>query len=318
MNREKNYACLAIIKQPGLGDAQILLSNLHHISKEIGKPLTLLTQKTTGAAAVFKHDPHIDDIIDLGKRDFFNIINKIKSKKFDKCYIYSDSIRLYLIALLSGISHKKIYHYPFFSKKGKNFYKTAQEFTEKILYKKITSHSKIYWDKDDIEKTKIKYNITNDTKNFIIAPSASGETKRWPINNYIKLLEELNKKNPSKFFIAAGHDDKNLVKKIMDSSIAKRCISLCNLNIEQMIPIFASCRCCISNDTGFGHLAANLNVQVLMIFCDSPASAYGLWNPNIKIVVPEGETIESTKHDTLGKSRISFHEVFEKSLELIS
>jgi hypothetical protein len=180
MNREKNNACLAIIKQPGLGDAQILLSNLHHISKEIGKPLTLVTQKTTGAKAIFKHDPHVDEVIDLGKRDFFNIINKIKSKKFDQCYIYSDSIRLYLIALFSGISHKKIYHYPFFSKRGKNFYKTAQEFTEKILYKKITSYSKIYWDKDDIEKTKIKYNITNDTKNFIFAPSASGETKRGP------------------------------------------------------------------------------------------------------------------------------------------
>ena len=318
MNREKNYACLAIIKQPGLGDAQILLSNLRHISKEIGKPLTLLTQRTTGATAVFKHDPHVDDVIDLGKKDFFNIINKIKSRKFDQCYIYSDSIRLYLIALFSGIPRKKIYHYPFFSKKGKNFYKTAQEFTEKILYRKITSYSKIYWDKDDIEKTKIKYNITNETKNYIIAPSASGETKRWPINNYIKLLEELNNKHPSKFFIAAGQDDENLVKKIMDSSIGKRCVSLCNLNIEQIIPIFASCESCISNDTGFGHLAANLNVQVLMIFCDSPASAYGLWNPNIKVVVPEGETIESTKHDTLGKSRISFHKVFEKSLELIS
>ena len=104
----------------------------------------------------------------------------------------------------------------------------------------------------------------------------------------------------------------------MDSSIAKRCVSLCNLNIEQMIPIFASCGCCISNDTGFGHLAANLNVQVLMIFCDSPASSYGLWNPNIKVVVPDGETIESTKHDTLGKHRVSFNEVFEKSLDLIS
>ena len=318
MNREKNYTCLAIIKQPGIGDAQILLSNLHHISKETGKSLTLLAQRTTGAKAVFTHDPHVDDVIDLGKTGFFNIINKIKSKKFDQCYIYSDSIRLYLIALFSGIPRKKIYHYPFFSKKGKNFYKTAQEFTEKILYRKITSCSKIYWDKSDIEKTKIKYNITNDTKNYIIAPSASGETKRWPINNYIKLLEELNKKNLSKFFIAAGQNDENLVKKIMDSSIGKRCVSLCNLNIEQIIPIFASCEFCISNDTGFGHLAANLNIQVLMIFCDSPASAYGLWNPNIKIVVPDGETIESTKHDTLGKSRVSFHKAFEKALVLIS
>ena len=125
---------LIIIKSPGIGDLQILLSNIHHISKEIGKPVTVLAQNNTGAKSVFKYDPHVDEVIDLGKKDFFNIINKIKSKKFDLCYIYSDSIRLYLIAKFSAIS--KIYGYPFFSKKGKNFYKTAQEFTEKILKKK--------------------------------------------------------------------------------------------------------------------------------------------------------------------------------------
>ena len=307
---------LICIKPPGIGDANILLSNVHHISKEINNPVTVLAQKTTGAKAIFKHDPHVNNIIDLGKKDFFNIINKIKTEKFDQCYIYSDSIRLYLIAKLSGI--KKIYHYPFFSKKGKNFYKTAQEFTEKILQKKINSASKIYWNKDDIEETKSKYNITNDTKNYIIVPSASGETKRWPINNFIKLIEELNKKHQSKFFIAAGPNDENLVKKIMDSPIGKRCISLCNLNIEQMIPIFASCNACVSNDSGFGHLAANLGKKVVMVFCDTPVSAYGLWSPNIKVVVPEGETIESTKHNTRGKSRVSFQTVFKKSLELIS
>ena len=126
---------LIIIKSPGIGDLQILLSNIHHLSKEIGKPVSVLAQKNTRAKAVFTHDKqHVEEVIDLGRKDFFNIINEIKSRKFHQCYIYSDSIRLYLIAKLSGI--KKIYHYPFFSKKGKNFYKTAQEFTEKILQKK--------------------------------------------------------------------------------------------------------------------------------------------------------------------------------------
>ena len=122
---------LIIIKSPGIGDLQILLSNIHHLSKEIGKPVSVLAQKNTNAKAVFKHDKqHVEEVIDLGQKDFFNIINKLKFKKFDQCYIYSDSIRLFLIAKLSGI--KKIYQYPFFSKKGKNFNKTAQQITEKI------------------------------------------------------------------------------------------------------------------------------------------------------------------------------------------
>ena len=126
---------LIIIKSPGIGDLQILLSYIHHVSKEINKPVSILAQKGTAARSIFKHDKHVDDVIDLGRKDFFNIINIVKSKKFDQAYIYSDSLRLYLIARLSGIS--KIYHYPFFSKKGKNFYKTAQEFTEKYYKKKL-------------------------------------------------------------------------------------------------------------------------------------------------------------------------------------
>ena len=315
MNRDKNRSFF-VIKSPGLGDCQILLSNIHHISKEIGKPLTVLAQRTAGAKTVFKHDPHIDEVIDLGKKDFLNIINKIKFRKFDQCYIYSDSIRLYLIAKLSGI--KKIYHYPFFSKKGKNFYKTAQEFTEKILQRKISSASKIYWDKESIEKTKKDYEIKAEFKNIVCGISASGPTKRLDIDNYIKLFQEINSKFPCKFFLFGGKNknDEILIEKVMSS--VKNCVSLSNLNLEQIIPIIAACRYYIGNDTGPLHISANLGLKCLAIFCDSPPAAYGLWNVNIKIIVPSGETIESTKHNTRDKLRVSYAKVLKESLELIS
>ena len=66
---------LIIIKSPGIGDLQILLSNIHQISKKIGKPVTVLAQKNTRAESIFKHDPHVDEVLNLEKKDFFNIIN---------------------------------------------------------------------------------------------------------------------------------------------------------------------------------------------------------------------------------------------------
>ena len=305
---------LICIKPPGLGDANILLSNIHHISQEINKPLSILAQKTTGARTIFKHDPHVNDVIDLEKRDFFNIIKKIKSRKFDKCYIYSDSIRLYLIAKLSGI--KKIYHYPFFSKKRKNFYKTAQEFTEKILQRRIDSASKIYWSKESMEKAKKNYDIKNEVKNIVCGISASGPTKRYDVNNYIKLFQEINSKFTCKFFLFGGKNDEILIEKVMDS--ISNCVSLSKLSLEEIIPIVAACKFYIGNDTGPLHISANLNLKCLALFCDSPPSAYGLWNPNIKIIVPAGKTIESTGHNTRGSEKISFSEVLRKSIELIS
>ena len=305
---------LIIIKSPGIGDLQILLGNIHSLSKEIDKPISILAQKNTGAKAVFKHDPHVDEVINLGKKDFFNIINKIKSRKFDECYIYSDSIRLYLIAKLSGI--KKIYHYPFFSKKGKNFYKTAQEFTEKILQRKIDSASKIYWDKESIEKTKKDYDIKANVKNIVCGVSASGPTKIYSVENYIKLFKEINSRFPCKFFLFGGKKDEILMEKIISS--VPNCVSLSKLDLEKIIPIIGACRYYIGNDSGPLHISANLGLKCLALFCDSPPSAYALWNSNIKVIVPVGKTIESTVHNTRGSKNISFSEVLKKSIELIS
>ena len=55
---------LIIIKSPGIGDLQILLSYVHELSKKIGKPVSILAQKTTGAKSVFKNDKHVDEVID--------------------------------------------------------------------------------------------------------------------------------------------------------------------------------------------------------------------------------------------------------------
>ena len=123
--------------------------------------LVVLAQKSTRANSILKNDPHVKEVIELNKKGFFNMIKKIKPYKFDQSYIFSDSMRLYLIAKTSGI--KEIFHYKFFSKKGKNFYKTAKEFTEKTLDVEVDSQSKIYCDKDDIEKAKKKFNISDTT-----------------------------------------------------------------------------------------------------------------------------------------------------------
>ena len=310
---------LVIIKSMGIGDLCILISNIHAISKKIAKPVTVLAQKNTRAHAILKHDPLIEEVIELDKKEiksFFSIIKKIKPKQFDQSYIYSDSIRLYLISKLSGI--KENFHYKFFSKKGKNFFKTAKEFTEKTLNTEIDPQSKIYCNNNDIVEAKKKYNMTNDTKNIICGVSASGPTKRWDINNYIKLFENLNSKFQCKFFLAGGTNDEDLIKKVTNSSIGNRCTSFSKMKIGETIPIISACQYYIGNDTGWGHIASGLNLKSLFLFMDSPPSAYGVYSKNISIIVPDGETIESCGHNTRGKNKISANKVLHKSLELIN
>ena len=310
---------LVIIKSMGIGDLSILISNIHAISKKIAKPVTVLAQKNTRAQAILKHDPHIEKVIELDEKEiksFFTIINKIKPSRFDQSYIFSDSLRFYLISKLSGI--KENFQYKIFSKKGKNFFKTAKEFTEKILGEKIDSQSKIYFNKNDVEEVKIKYGISDQTKNIVCGISASGPTKRWDIQNYIKLFESLNSKFKCKFFIAGGSNDEDLIEQVMNSSIGKNCISFSKMTIAETIPLISACQFYIGNDTGWGHISSGLSLKSLFLFMDSPPSAYGIYSKNISIIVPDGQTIESCGHNTRGKDKIPFSKVFEKTLKLIN
>jgi len=308
-----NQTVNVIIKSSGIGDLCILIAYIHAISKSAGTPVIVLAQKSTRASSILKNDPYIKEVIDLDKKGFFRITKKMKSYKFDQSYIFSDSIRLYLIAKTSS---KKIFHYKFFSKKGKNFYKTAKDFTEKTLNTKVDPQSKIYCNKNDIEQAKKKFNISDSTKNIVCGISASGPTKRWDVNNYIKLFENLNLKFKCKFFLAGGPNDENLIEKITKSSIGDKCTSLSKMNIGETLPIIGACQYYIGNDTGWGHISSGLNLKSLFLFMDSPPLAYGVYSKNISVIVPEGETIESCGHNTRGT--ISFSEVLKKSIELFS
>jgi len=309
-----NQTALVIIKSMGIGDLVILIANIHAISKSINSKVVVLAQENTRAAEILKYDPHVEEVINLDKKGFLNIIKKIKNKKFERSYIYSDSLRLYLISKLSGIKYS--YQYRFFSKQGKNFFKTAKQFTENTLNTKINHESKIFWNSNEIDNARKKFNISNETKNIVCGISASGPSKRWDIKNYINLFENINDKFPCKFFIAAGPKDQDLVKEVMNSSLKEKCISFAGMTISETIPIINSCQTYIGNDTGWAHISAALNLKSLYLFCDSPSDAYGTWRNNIEIIVPEGEIV--CKHNTRGKDKISFNKVLSKALEMIS
>ena len=96
-----NQTVNVIFKSSGIGDLCILIANIHAISKSIGKPVVVLAQKSTRASSILKNDPYVKEVIELDKKGFFNTIKKIIPYKFDQSYIYSDSIRLYLISKIS-------------------------------------------------------------------------------------------------------------------------------------------------------------------------------------------------------------------------
>ena len=161
------------------------------------------------------------------------------------------------------------------------------------------------------------YVFEKNTKHICLGISASGPTKRWDIKNFIKLCININAITPSKFYLAAGNNDKDLIDRFLNSELSNNCISFKDLKINETLPIIKNCNLYIGNDTGWAHIAVSLQVKALMIFCDSPV-VYGSYSKRITIVEPEGIEKGKTTHDTLGKVKVSFDKVLSESLKLMN
>ena len=306
---------LVIQQRYGIGDMLIFLPYLKALSEKIGAKVSLLAKDSSRASDLFEGEDFLDEIIKLdstndGILGFIKLSTEIKKKKFDKIFIFNGSLRYKLLAIISGI--REIYQYPLFTSKDVIF-QTAKIFTENYVGKIISPQPSLNININKVKQAKIDYKIHNKSKNIVFGVSASGPTKRWGINNYIKLAEELSKFKNCKFFIVAGKYDNEIVEKILNSNVKNNCLSLENLSIRNILPIIKNCDLYIGNDTGFMHICSALGIKSIGIFVDSPALAYSGYSKNILAIVPEGETIESTSHNTRGKDKISFEEVLKKS-----
>ncbi|MBT3599465.1 MAG: glycosyltransferase family 9 protein [Candidatus Pelagibacter sp.] len=315
---------LVIQPKIGMGDMVIYLPYIHAISKKYQKPISILVKENSRANQLLLDDKHIDEIIILdrtkdnsgshdGLSGFFKLSKEIKSKNFDKVFIFNSSLRYLLISKIAKI--KNISQYPLFRKKD-NIVTSAKIFTENELNAIVSTEPKLNINQDRIDNA--KQNFSNEYKHVCLGISASGPTKRWDINNFIKLCSKINNKIPTKFYLAAGNNDKDLINQLIKSEIGSNCVSFENLKISEAMPIIKNCNLYIGNDTGWLHIASALGLKCLALFMDSPVQAYGKYSKNINVIVPEGQTEQTTTHDTLGADKISFEKVFNKSIELLN
>ena len=303
---------LIIQAKKGVGDMIIYLPYIHAISKKYKRSVSVLVKDSSRAKDLLAEDNHINEIITLRKEmdgvsGIFKLTNELKKRNFDKIFIFNSSIRYNLIARLTGI--KSIYQYPLFRSKD-NIVHSAKIFTEDIVNEVVSTEPNLILKKKN-------NNLDKNFKHICLGISASGPTKRWDINNYIKLAEKINKKIKCKFYIAGGKNDIDLINKFKNSNVVKNSVSFEKLSIRETLPIIKNMNLMISNDTSWSHIAVALKVKTLTLFMDSPVMAYGRYSSRMITVEPEGEK-DTTTHDTLGKDKISFDEVYEKAIEMLN
>jgi len=306
---------LVIQQRYGIGDMVIFSPYIQAISKKCGVPVSILAKKSSKASEIFSEDNSVNEIIDLEKsldtiRGFFKLSKILKEKNFDRVYIFNGSLRYNLIVKHAGI--KSIFQYPLYTSKDIIF-QTAKIFTENSIGEIVNTQPSI---KTDKKKSDLIFD--KDYKHIILGLSASGETKRWGVNNFVKVTNKVSRERKCKFYLAGGSADQKIIDEFIGKSECKNFFSLTGLSIKEIISIFKYADLYLGNDTGFMHISSALGVKCIGLFIDSPAYAYSGYTKNIEAIIPRGETINSTTHNTNGRDKISSDEVIQKVLEHIA
>ena len=302
---------LCINTRKGVGDQILFLPYIQAISKKFDSPVSLLAKNNSKARDIYDDDYHVNEIIELeknldGVKGIFKLVEILKKKKFDKAFIFNSSLRYNLIARLSNI--ESIYQYPLFRSKD-NIVISAKVFTEEIVDNIVSSEPNLIIKNES-------FNVDENFKHICLGISASGPTKRWDIENFIKLAKKINDKIKCKFYLAGGTNDINLINKFKNSFPQENFISFEKLRIKETLPIISKMDLMISNDTSWSHLAVALKIKTLTLFMDSPVMAYGRYSSRMFTIEPAGQK-NTTTHNTLGKDKISFDEVLNKSIEYL-
>ena len=107
-------------------------------------------------------------------------------------------------------------------------------------------------------------------KNIMFCPgSAWGETKRWPVKQFINLGEKLLQDGYN-IHILGGIDEVNAANEI-NSALGNKCIDWTNkTKLDTVIDILSTSSCVIANDSGLMHMGCAINVPVIAIYGASP------------------------------------------------
>lgn len=142
-------------------------------------------------------------------------------------------------------------------------------------------------DEESIEKVNKILEKEDMSKNAILIGIHPGgmPSRRWPIENFSCVIDEVHKKILSKFLITGGREELSLAKKLMKITNAKIINLSGKLNIIELSALIKRCNLFISNDTGPMHIAAILRTPLVAIFGPGDITRFDPRNISNKTVV---------------------------------
>lgn len=276
---------ILVIQTAFIGDAILTLPLIQEI-KNIFPDSKIDVLAIPKTYEIFSHSSSVDYIYIYDKHktekslfNFFSLVTKIRSNKYDFIFSPHRSFRTSLIVLFSKA--KKTFG---FSNSGLPF-----AFNNIIKYDKNSHEVKRNLDlikdfrKNNIWKIFPEIFVSIETKFMInkfldenkindkliaVAPGSVWNTKIYPSEYYVEIIKYLIANNF--FILLIGGKEDNIVCEKININLTNNVLNLCGkFSIIETIELLKHCRLLISNDSAPTHFGMCANIPVLTLYCST-------------------------------------------------
>ena len=175
---------------------------------------------------------------------------------------------------------------------------------------------------EKIAKILAKESILKQTTLIGLHPGGR-PSRRWSIENFIKVAENVHKRIPCKLVVTGGESEISLTKELVGASHTEVINLAGKLSIGELGAIIKRCNLFICNDTGPMHISAVLGTPLVAIFGPGDIAHYDPRQISEKVVVLCGKVdcapCSKVKCQTMKcLNKIHPQEVIEAALGLVS
>jgi len=255
------------------------------------------------AIGILEGNPFLNDVIGMSpkpKRNEYFALFKRLFRKYDLAIITQPSDRAYLFGFFSAKQRVGVIH---LSEKG-NFWKrlitSHQVVIDYFNQHVITEKLKLLGPFSRVDMDQLAVNVTPPISNnesdlpesmttlarssIVIHPCPLNSYKRWPLSNWIALIEHITQNNchvlisggPQPIDLELGQ---NIVSKLSPFAQSK-CTDLSGkYSFSQLSQILTLAKAYVGIDTSVSHLAAASGIKTVVLFGPTPPTNFGPW-PN--------------------------------------
>ncbi len=325
-----------------LGDLIVSTPGIRALRKhEPNAQIVFLLRK--GYEEVLAYNPNVDKIISFdagmkGNSGFNKIIEgikfikKIRNEKFNVVISMHPGDRTAFWAWFSGakirIAPLKQSFSFLFNRKVKvdedsisylDYYnKIIEEYTGSIE----STQTDFFTSIDDEQWANQFFNengITENNKIIAIHPGASEPTKIWPADNFIELINKLEKNKNVRIVLVEGPQDKFICENINSKFTGNEVVNFSSTNISKTCALLKRCNLLITHDTGTRHLAVAVKTPVLALVPEDNLSFWNFYHDvnSYNLITGKRFVVEKNSKRTGFLNGISVDDVYEKTIAIL-